>query len=161
MKITDTEVIKSGERELIDAITADLDWGMIEGIFQEEHGLGIDEEVEYKKGDMVVHEGNIAYQLDFEVKVTISVLLDRNGNYISVALSNGAREDREEETHEISGDQDSLSSDNEEADRPLSADTDSAKVDDEDNPPSLLEEASPEEKISQMASRAGEIMDTL
>lgn len=160
MKITETEVIKSGEQELIDAITADLDWGAIEGIFKEEHGLGIDEEVEYKKGDMVVHEGSIAYQLDFEVKVTISVLLDRNGNYISVAPSKGIREDREEAAQEISGDQDPLPSDDEEADRPLSAETDSAEVDD-DNPPSLPEEASPEEKISRMASRAGEIMEAL
>ena len=160
MKITDMEVIKSGEQELMDAITADLDWGAIEGIFQEEHGLGIDEEVEYKKGDMVVHEGNIVYQLDFEVKVPISVLLDRNGNYISVAPSKGAQEAGEEEAQEISGDQDPVLLDDEEADRPLSEESDSAEVDD-DNPPSLPEEASPEEKISRMASRAGEIMEAL
>jgi len=160
MKITEAEVIKNGEQELIDAITADLDWGAIEGIFQEEHGLGFDEEVEYKKGDMVVHEGNIVYQLDFEVKVTISVLLDRNGNYISVAPSKGAQEDKKEDAQEIPGDQDPLPSDDEEVDRPLSAETDSAEVDD-DNPPSLPDEASPEERISRMASRAGEIMEAL
>ena len=74
MKVTDAEVIKSSERELIDAITADLDWGTIENIFRDEHGLGIDEDVEYKKGDIVVHKGRVAYQLDFEVKVTLSVI---------------------------------------------------------------------------------------
>ena len=161
MKITDTQVIKSGEKELIDAITADLDWGAIEDVFQEEHGLGIDEEVEYKKGDLVVHEGSIAYQLDFEVKMTISVLLDRKGNYISVAPSMGAQKDRKKEAQKISGGPDHLSPDNEEVDRPLSGENDPSEIHNDDNPPSLLEEASPEEKISRMASRAGEIMEAL
>ena len=39
MKITDGEVITNGERELIDAITADLDWGAIEKIFKEKHRI--------------------------------------------------------------------------------------------------------------------------
>ena len=159
MKITDTQVIRSGEKELIDAITADLDWGAIERIFQENHGLGIDEEVEYKKGDMVVHEGNIAYQLDFEVKVTISILLDRKGNYISVASPTGSQREAKEGTQENSGGQDPLSSDNEDADRLLSAENDSAEDDGDDNPSSLIEEVSPEESISRMASRAGEMIE--
>ena len=52
MKITDSEVIKNSENELMDAITADIDWGAIEEIFQREHKLGIDEDVAYKRGDI-------------------------------------------------------------------------------------------------------------
>ena len=87
MKITDSEVIKSAEKELIDAVTADLDWGAIEEVFRKEHRLGIEEDVEYTKGDIVVHNNQVAYELGFEVKVTLSVLLDREGNYISVTSS--------------------------------------------------------------------------
>jgi len=47
MKITNHEVIQSGERELIDAITAELDWGSIEDIFIEAHKLKIEDNVEY------------------------------------------------------------------------------------------------------------------
>ena len=57
MKITNADIIKNGEQDLIDAITADLDWGAIENIFREQHNLGIDEDVEYKQGDIVVHGG--------------------------------------------------------------------------------------------------------
>lgn len=87
MKITNPEVIKSGEKELIDAINADLDWGAIEETFRKEHKLGIEEDVEYKTGDIIVLDSQVAYKLEFEVKVMLSVLVDREGNYISVASS--------------------------------------------------------------------------
>ena len=88
MKITDSEIIKNGEQELIDAITADLDWGAIEEVFLKEHNLGIEEDIEYKSGDIVAVDSQIAYKLEFEVKVNLSVLLNRDGEYLSVAISN-------------------------------------------------------------------------
>ncbi len=84
MKITDSEIIRSGEQDLIDAITGDLDWGAIENIFRRNHKLEIGEDVEYKTGDIVVHNNQVAYRLEFDVKVNLSVLLDRDGNYVSV-----------------------------------------------------------------------------
>ena len=98
MKITDSEVIKNGEHELIDAITADLDWGSIEDIFRERHNIGIDEDVKYKHGDIVVHNNRVAYKLEFEVKVSVTVLLDRDGNHISVNLLEAPEEEDEEHT---------------------------------------------------------------
>ncbi|MEW6669737.1 MAG: hypothetical protein AB1512_31395 [Thermodesulfobacteriota bacterium] len=84
MRITSAEVIRNSEKELMDAITGDLDWGSIERIFREKHHLGIEEDVEYRRGDLVVHENRIAYRLEFAARVTLSVLLDREGNYLSV-----------------------------------------------------------------------------
>jgi hypothetical protein len=87
MKITNANVIKTGEQDLIDAITADLDWGVIEEIFRKEHKIGIKEEIEYKKGDIIAHNNQIAYRLEFEVKVNLAVLLSREGDYISIRIS--------------------------------------------------------------------------
>jgi hypothetical protein len=87
MKITSSEIIKSGEKDLIDSITADLDWGAIEEIFLTEHNLGIDEDIEYKSGDIVAHENQVAYKLEFAVKVNLSVLISRDGEYLSVNIS--------------------------------------------------------------------------
>ena len=53
MKVTHDEVIKKGEQDLIDAITADLDWETIEEIFKKEHKLNIEENVEYRNGDIL------------------------------------------------------------------------------------------------------------
>ncbi|MBN1103066.1 MAG: hypothetical protein JXL84_06610 [Deltaproteobacteria bacterium] len=91
MKITSTDVIRNGEKELMDAIIADLDWGSIETIFREKHHLPIEEDVEYKGGDIVIHNNEIAYRMEFEARVTLSVLLDREGNYLSVT-GTGPRE---------------------------------------------------------------------
>lgn len=195
MKITDSEVIKSGEKELIDALTADLDWGAIEEIFRKEHRLGIEEDVEYRKGDIVVYNNQVAYELEFEVKVTLSVLLDREGNYISVTSSGDLditqdenkdelMEEPEEldEEHEekvgndVEGSVDTegdLQTDNEPEKTPADDDvTESedeykealAELDSTDNPENAdtTQPMSPpegsQEKISRMASQAGEMI---
>lgn len=84
MKVTHDDVIQSGEQELIDGITADLDWNAVENLFIAEHRLPIGDDVSYKNGDLVVHEGRIAYLLEFEVKVPVSILLDRQGHCIEI-----------------------------------------------------------------------------
>lgn len=84
MKITNSEIIKSGERELIDAITGDLDWRVIEKIVADKHHLCLRDDVDYKSGDLVVVENQIAYKLDFEVRVSLSVLFDRQGNFLKL-----------------------------------------------------------------------------
>lgn len=97
MKITNAEVIKSGEKDLIDSITADLDWGAIEDIFLTEHNLGIDEDIEYKSGDIVAYENQVAYKLEFAVKVNLSVLINREGEYLSVNISGKKTGEEKEE----------------------------------------------------------------
>jgi hypothetical protein len=83
MKVTSDRVIRSGEQELLDAITADLDWEAVEAAFVGRHNLPLGDDVSYKKGDLVVHEDRIAYRLEFEIKVPLSMLLDREGNCIT------------------------------------------------------------------------------
>ncbi len=97
MKITDPEVIKGGESELIDAITGDMDWGAIGKVFLEKHKLNIDDDVEYKNGDIIVQDNKIAYKLDFSVKFNLSIVLDRQGNYLS--LSTGLEPDSRDPSH--------------------------------------------------------------
>jgi hypothetical protein len=93
MKLTDSEIIKSGERELIDTIIGDLDWDAIEKIFKDRHQLQIRDDVEYRCGDLVVNNGQVAYHLEFDVKVRLSILLDRSGNYLSLAVQSAAPEE--------------------------------------------------------------------
>ena len=100
MKITDSEIIRSAEQELIDSINGDLDWVVMEDVFQEVHKLELGEDVEYKQGDLVVHNNEVAYQLDFDVKVKLSILIDREGNHLSYKTDTDTSEkaDTAEET---------------------------------------------------------------
>jgi len=87
LKIADSEHIKSGEKDLIDSITADLDWDSLEKLIEERHRFKLQDDVEYKSGDMLVYEDKVAYKLDFDIKVSLSVIFDRNGNCLNLETS--------------------------------------------------------------------------
>lgn len=84
MKIANPEIIRKGEQELIKAIASNLDWEVIKEIFRKEHNLELEEAVKYKDAKINIYDNRIAFSLDFDVKVKLSVQLDREGNYISV-----------------------------------------------------------------------------
>lgn len=100
MKLTKEDVIRNSEQELIDAINGELDWEALEDIFRREHQLDIGEDIEYKRGDIVIHQGRIAYRLEFDVKVNFSLLLDREGNYLPGGLD-GASDGTPEASREL------------------------------------------------------------
>ncbi|MDY6906298.1 MAG: hypothetical protein SWH61_16625 [Thermodesulfobacteriota bacterium] len=105
MKITDADIIKIGEKELIDIITGDLDWHSIEEILQQKYNLKLsDDNVAYKQGDIVVHNNQVAYKLDFDVKVTISVLFDREGECFDIVASSPTLNDAAETGEDEGGD---------------------------------------------------------
>ena len=82
--VAGVQAIKSGEKDLMDSITADLDWGVLQEMIRQRHHLEITDDLEFSGGDIVVHENQVAYRLNFEVKVVLSVLLDREGRSLAV-----------------------------------------------------------------------------
>ena len=162
MKITEYDVIKGGEQELIDAITADLDWGTIDKIFSKEHNLKIDENVEYRNGDIVVHNDQIVYKLEFDVNVILSVILDREGNYISVT-SSGDLNNLEDKTEDDLPDEGEISEkeaeDSYETALSELDSTTTSDIDEESSPVSNVED--PQEKISKIASQAEEMISEI
>jgi len=101
MKITDSETIKNSEKELIDSITGDLDWSAIESLLREKHNIGLQDDVEFKNGDLTVFDSQIAYKLDFDVKITLTVVFDRKGNCLKLTAA-GDEDEKNLEKPEIS-----------------------------------------------------------
>ena len=87
MKITDSESIKNIETELIDGLTNKIDWSAIKTILKEKHKMEFQEDVEYKSGDMIVYQDKIAYKLDFNIKLNLSVLFNRQGECLNLSTS--------------------------------------------------------------------------
>ena len=79
MKITDPDVIKSGEKDLIDAVKDDLDLDTIKDIMQNRMNA---KALVSKGGEIVVHNNAIAFRLDFNLEISGSLMFDRQGNYI-------------------------------------------------------------------------------
>ena len=79
MKLTDPDVIKDGEKDLINAIEEDLDLDSINEIIKDKLKV---KNLESKGGKIIVHNNKIAFKIDFELSMDGSVMFDRDGNYI-------------------------------------------------------------------------------
>lgn len=85
MKLTNPESIQESEKEFIDTINAELNWDVIEKMLFEKHSLTLQEEIDYKNGDLVVYKNRIAYKFDFEIKVPLSVIFNREGECLELS----------------------------------------------------------------------------
>lgn len=79
MKITDPQIIQSGEKKLIAAMQEHLDLETVKKILSDRMA---ETSFESKGGQIVVHENQIAFRLDFDLQLSGSLLFDRQGNYI-------------------------------------------------------------------------------
>ena len=87
MKLTNPETIQESEKEFIDNINAELDWEAIEKILFEKYSFTLQEEIDYKNGDLVVCNDAIAYKFDFEIKVPLSVIFNREGECLEISTA--------------------------------------------------------------------------
>ncbi|MEX1302128.1 MAG: hypothetical protein AB1Z16_08185 [Desulfotignum sp.] len=83
MKITDPQVIQTGEKKLIDAVQHHLDLETVKTILMDRMAKT---SFESRGGQIVVHDNQIAFRLDFDLKLNGSLLFDRQGNYIDASL---------------------------------------------------------------------------
>jgi len=79
MKITDPDIIKNGEKDLIDSIKEDLDLEAIKEILKNQIAQTV---LAAKGGQIIVHDNQIAFQMDFDLNLSGSLIFDRDGNYI-------------------------------------------------------------------------------
>ncbi len=79
MKITDPDIIRTGEKDLINAVKDDLDWDAVTKIIKNRINT---KAFESKGGEIIVLNGQIAFRIDLELKMNINLMFDRDGNYI-------------------------------------------------------------------------------
>lgn len=97
MKLTNPETIQESEKEFIDTINAELDWEAIEKMLLEKHSFTLQEEIDYKDGDLVVYNNTIAYKFDFEIKVPLSVIFNREGECLEISTARNDFEDEDKD----------------------------------------------------------------
>ena len=140
MKLTSQDNIAESEKEFIDTINAELDWEAIEKMLLEKHQFTLQEEIDYKDGDLIVHNDDIAYKFNFEIKVPLSVIFDREGECLEISTM---RDDFESESE----------TPNEDEKKSLMP---------EDNDEMILDDnLSPEGKVGQMASNIADMISEI
>ncbi len=79
MRITDPGVIKNGEKDLIESLKEDLDLDAVREIIKKKMTTAA---LSPKGGEIVVHNNQIAFRMDFELCLSGSLMFDRQGNHI-------------------------------------------------------------------------------
>ena len=87
MKFINSESIKENEKKFIDTINAALDWEAIGKMLMEKHNFTLQDKIECENGDLVVCNDMIAYKFDFEIKVPLSVMVNRQGECLDILTS--------------------------------------------------------------------------
>jgi len=98
MKITDPQVIKNGEKELLEAVQEDLDLKVVRQILKDRMEVS---SLSSRGGQIIVHENKIAFRLDFDINLSGSLLFDREGNYIDESDEDATLQTKAEEEEEI------------------------------------------------------------
>lgn len=80
MKITDPQIIKNGENDLIASVQKNLDHSIIKKIIADQMARTA---LVSKGGQIVVHDNQVAFRMDFDLQLSGSIVFDRQGNYIS------------------------------------------------------------------------------
>ncbi len=79
MKITDPGVIRNGEKDLIESLREDIDLDAVREIIKKKMTTAA---LSPKGGEIVVHNNQIAFRMDFELCLSGSLMFDRQGNHI-------------------------------------------------------------------------------
>jgi hypothetical protein len=75
------------EGALLEDIHQSVDWQFVMGKLREKYKVAVQDDVAYVKGDIVEHQKEIAYQLDIDVKVRLSVICDKLGNCLKISTA--------------------------------------------------------------------------
>lgn len=90
MRITDPQVILNGEKDLIASVQKDLDLDAVRDLLKERLTA---KALSPRGGQIVVHDNDVAFRLDYEINLNGSLLFDRNGNLIEDSESTVFKQD--------------------------------------------------------------------
>ncbi len=79
---TGSDIMESAKREMVEKIRASIDMDRLREVFLEQYAVEVGDDIDYKSGDIVIHEDQVAVELEYEVILSLSVLIDGDGNPI-------------------------------------------------------------------------------
>ena len=99
-KIIDPEIIEIRKAEFLDSVSVAINNKEVTELFRKRYQLETVDKIIYKKGEIMVLNDHVAYQFLYEADVILSILMDREGNYIKFSKENHDMNLRAEEPNE-------------------------------------------------------------
>ena len=78
------EALQSGERKLLRFIAGYLDKEALKQAVNQAYDISVSDSLRHRSGRITVREGAVAYQLDFDLTVNLSILLSRSGELLAI-----------------------------------------------------------------------------
>jgi len=82
----DLQTLENAKSELIEKIKSNINLDSIRELCKNNHGIETIREIDCTEGNIVSHNGSIAYQLDFEIRFPMMILIDDAGNCIDAKI---------------------------------------------------------------------------
>ena len=99
-RIIDPEIITIKKAEFLDSVSVAINNKEVTELFRKRYQLETVDKIIYKKGEIMVLNDHVAYQFLYEADVILSILIDREGNYIKFSKENHDMNLRAEEPNE-------------------------------------------------------------
>lgn len=77
------DTIEKAIGDLIDKVKSNVQLDQVKTLCEHQHGLEKIDKIDISQGDIVTHNGQIAFKLDLKISYNLSLLLDRKGNLIN------------------------------------------------------------------------------
>lgn len=73
--------------DLIEKVKSNIQFDQVQAICKHQHVIDKIDKIDFKHGDIVTHDGEVAIKLDFKISYNLSLLLDRQGKLINIHRS--------------------------------------------------------------------------
>ena len=81
------EMLEKAVIDLIEKVKSSINLDQIKAICKHQHGIEKIDKIDCTRGDIVTHQDQVAFKLDFKVSYNLSLLVDRKGDFIKKAES--------------------------------------------------------------------------
>jgi len=78
------DMIEKSIGDLIDKLKSNIQFDQIKALCKDQHGLGKIDKIDITQGDIVIHDGEVAFKFYCRISHNLSLLLDRKGKLINI-----------------------------------------------------------------------------
>ncbi len=82
LKIVDHGLVEKAVRELFEKVKSDIRFDQVKTICKDQNGIESIDKIDFEYGEIVTHNDQVAFKLNFEISYNLSLLIDQLGNYI-------------------------------------------------------------------------------
>ena len=83
------DIVATAKKELFERIKANINLDRVREICADLYGVKDMHALDFKNGDIVVHDGKIAYKIEFDVRFAVPLLIDEEGNLLGTEDTRG------------------------------------------------------------------------